>query len=275
MLSRSPKAFTLSVCFIFLIGIVHQANAQQLKRISFFVHGNYPILKDSRQDGGTAVFYRSSSGFIVTTPALKQNHVYKESLGGNAGIDIAFGIDQKFSISTGLSVTHFKFTHQVQIESYPPLTTNPGTVWPGWSVPGDTTGTTRLRIISTSTGNQGETSLTFVAIPAMVDFAWRKRWIFSLGVSAHLLAQATTYKYMTKGNPPANYLIGKDTSSDGFVNFNVAPQAKINFLIWDKFSADLSFSYFVNSIYDESTTLTYKQPKLMSASFGLRYWLKR
>lgn len=274
MNSRYLKASGLISCFMGLICLIHQANAQQLKRISFFVQGNYPILKDSRQDGGSFLFNRPSSGFTVITPTLRQNHVYKESLGGNAGIDIAFGINQKFSISTGLSVAHFKFTHQVQIESYPPLIISPGPIRPGWNVPGDTTGTTRPVIISTGAPNLGESSLTFVAIPVMVDFEWRKRWIFSLGMSTHLLAQATTYKY-TNGNATGSYFVGKDTSGDGFVNFNVAPQAKVNFLIWDKFSADLAFSYFINPVYDESPTLMYKQPKLMAASLGLRYWLKR
>ncbi|HRG08472.1 MAG TPA: outer membrane beta-barrel protein [Cyclobacteriaceae bacterium] len=264
--------------------------SQQVK-FSFSAGVNMPFINDVIQPRVNPVI-SNSTGFTSTysnTAYLDQK--FETSPGLQGGFLAHYALNQKFSISAGVSATYFRYIQKLIVSSNNSQFILPGVQpsnpdpWWGTPViigtPIQTPGHIKFPINSpTPVGmpsDQGETQVTYLTLPATADYSFAKKWTASAGLNAHVIMAANVkryaYTYTTTGGMILN---AEDKTADGFTNVLLGAVSQIRYQVIKPLSIDLGYSYIFTPIYDQSFTSTAseKPARYMVLSLSARYWLK-
>jgi len=263
----------------------------QKVKISFSAGVNMPFINDVIQPRIPSIV-DNSTGFTATyfnVGYLDQK--FETTPGLQGGFLAHYSLNQKFSISAGLSATHFMYHQKLIISS-----NNSQPILPGvqstnpdpWGTPiiiGTPIQTMPGRIrfpINSPTpvgmpSDQGETQVTYLVLPATADYSFAKKWTASAGLNAHVIMAANvkryTYSYTTMGSMILN---AEDRTADGFTNVLVGAVSQVRYQVIKPLSVELGYSYIFTPIFDQSytSTSTEQAARYMVFSLSARYWLK-
>lgn len=233
----------------------------------------------------------NSTGFTATYINVGYlDQKFETSPGLLGGFLAHYALNQKFSISAGVSATHFRYIQRLIISSsnsqfilpgVQPINPDPSDTPIIIGTPVQTPGRIRFPINSpTPVGmpsDQGETQVTYLTLPATADYSFAKKWTASAGLNAHVIMAANVkryaYTYTTTGGMILN---AEDKTADGFTNVLLGAVSQIRYQVIKPLSIDLGYSYIFTPIYDQSySSTTSEQPaRYMVLSLSARYWLK-
>src|SRR5688572_17296984 len=105
---------SLLLAFIF-VGFVSEA---QIKRYSFKVAANYPLIEDVKTSHDIATGVPTSPWYGYQTSKVKASvkQTFESHMGFDASGNIDYSFSNRFFITTGLSVSYLRYKQKVTIE---------------------------------------------------------------------------------------------------------------------------------------------------------------
>src|SRR6188768_2979831 len=105
---------SLLLAFIF-IGFMSEA---QIKRYSFKVAANYPLIKDVKNSHDIATGIPTSAGFGSYTLKATLKQTFESHVGFDASGNIDYSFSDRFFITTGLSASYVRFKQKFLIDDW-------------------------------------------------------------------------------------------------------------------------------------------------------------
>ncbi|MBX2897072.1 MAG: outer membrane beta-barrel protein [Cyclobacteriaceae bacterium] len=275
------------IWLILFLPFANSGFSQQVK-ISFSAGVNMPFINDVIQPRITPNI-DNTTGFTQTIYNLYLDQKFETSPGLQGGFLAHYGINQKFSISAGLSATYFRYIQKTIVSSSGGRFIMPG-VQPGSNsgtsvtigTPIQTIGNGNFRFPTGSwlyspPADQGETQATYLTLPLTADYAFAKKWTASAGLNAHIIMAANVKRYSYSYTSTGGMLLNaEDKTADGFTNVLAGVVSQIRYQVIKPLSVDLGYSYIFTPIYDQSynSTPAERPARYIVLSLSARYWLK-
>lgn len=260
----------------------------QKVKISFSAGVNLPFINDVIQTRIPPIV-NPSTGFTSTFINVSYVDQKFETLPGLQGGFLAhYSLKQKFSLSAGLSATHFRYVQkqivssnggQLIFQGVQPTTPIGTPIIIGTPIQA-TPGTIKFpssRTLYPTPPDQGETNVTYLTLPVTADYSFAKKWSASAGLNAHIIMAANVKRYAYSYTATGGLILNQeDRTADGFTNVLVGAVSQVRYQIIKPLSIDLGYSYIFTPIYDQSyNTTSVDQPaRYMLVSLSARYWLK-
>ncbi len=272
---------------LMLLGFASEA---QIKRYSFRVAANYPLIKDVTTSDVmtlTTPWYMGTSGSnpINYTAETTIRQSFNGRMGFDASGNIDYAVSKKFFLTTGLTISYLRFKQIITIEGLG--TSQSLTEIPAISggIIGDFYGSITFRntggnIVTqpaqlTQSDKLGETTTLYLQTPVLVGVSLLKdKLLIRGGVTFSFLLNATRYKSQSSYNGTAfvssDY---KDNTKEGYTDVMASGTVQATYLITKRIGVDFSFNKYFTSIY--SNTDQSKKAKYNVLSLGLSYNLSK
>jgi hypothetical protein len=266
----------LSICFL-LLGM--KVSSAQSVKISFAGGANLPLINDVIEPRLTPIT-NPSTGFVSTTTSIYADQKFETLPGFQGSVNFSFPIDNKLILSTGLGATHYRFTQKFIVTpnfnrgvisgftsgiSGAPINIIRGNPTSNGTIIMNPINPTLIETPS----DQGKTIVTYLTIPAMLDYRFAKKWTVSAGLNAHIIMAAKVNRYeFTYNIRNGAVLQVEDRSADGFTNVLLSTSTAVRYQLIKALSVELGYGYTLTPIYDKTEIGTSTdQARYMTFSF--------
>lgn len=272
---------------LMLLGFASEA---QIKRYSFKVAANYPLIKDVTTLDVmtlTAPWYMGTSGSnpINYTAETTIRQSFKGHMGFDASGNIDYAVSKKLFLTTGLTISYLRFKQIITIESLgtsQSLTEIPAK---GGGIIGDFYGSITFRDTEgdfvtqpaqlTQSDKLGETTTLYLQTPILVGVSLLKdKFLIRGGATFSFLLNTSSYKLQSSYHGTAFVLSDyKDNTKEGYTDVMSSGTIQATYLIAKRIGVDFSFNKYFTSIYSNNDQS--KKAKYNTLSLGLSYNLSK
>jgi hypothetical protein len=247
---------------LILLLFINSFSFGQLKRFSFQIAGNYPLIANQVVNENISLFRHTSSGSLTSTDYFSSiREKYEGYMGINVKGFIDYQIFNKIFISGGLTIDYLRFKRSTVYESSDDgISIQPAVLPPTGELPLTTANVFFSQGSRMEDKRAGESTATYVQIPVLMGTSFfGDKLQLKAGSSIALLAKGTLYKSST------GY---KDESADGFNNCLFNGLVDVSWQI-KSIGINLNYQRSFSSIYDKEQSIG--RPKFNILSLGVSY----